>query len=144
MCNCDMADSPSAFRSTVRTARKTHRCVECRREITQGDRYEFASGVWDGSPSSFKTCLRCVLLRAAHVKADEAVQAEEFERRGHRGWVEPCRPAFGEVIATIGECARDGRSYIGHIRRARRELAAHPVVAALLAGEGASGGEEQP
>jgi len=44
-------------------ARKEHHCIECRETIAAGTRYEYASGIWDGSASSFKTCLDCVEIR---------------------------------------------------------------------------------
>lgn len=56
-------NGPSCSSSTVRTARKDHRCCECREIIGKGQRYEYLSGVWDGSPASFKTCLSCVEIR---------------------------------------------------------------------------------
>jgi len=46
-----------------RTARKEHQCYECREVIPIGAIYEYASGVWDRQPSSYKTCLSCVEIR---------------------------------------------------------------------------------
>ena len=54
---------PSCSTTKVRTARKEHCCVECRETIAAGTKYEYASGVWDGMPDSFKTCLSCVEIR---------------------------------------------------------------------------------
>lgn len=56
-------DTRECSTSTVRTARKDHRCYECHEVIPKGSRYEYASGIWDGSPSAFKTCLSCVEIR---------------------------------------------------------------------------------
>jgi len=56
-------DGPSCFRSGMRRARKSHYCGECREEIPTGVQYEYASGVWDGYPGSYKTCLSCVEIR---------------------------------------------------------------------------------
>lgn len=56
-------ESATCSRDVVRTARKEHVCCECRDTIKPGDRYEYASGVWDGWPSSYKTCLSCVEIR---------------------------------------------------------------------------------
>lgn len=53
----------SCSSTTIRKARKDHRCVECRETIKAGDRYEFVSGVWDGEPAAYKTCLSCVEIR---------------------------------------------------------------------------------
>lgn len=70
MCGCD--DPPDVYRETVRRARKPHRCCECSRTIAAGERYQYASGVWDGRGDAFKTCIRCAALRRAVVEVDEA------------------------------------------------------------------------
>lgn len=57
------SDGPSCFTSVTPKARKEHVCDECREKIPVGDRYEKASGIWDGRPDSFKTCLACVDVR---------------------------------------------------------------------------------
>ncbi len=54
---------PSCSTQVVRTARKEHRCCECREVIPVGVRYEFFSGIWDGYADSHKTCLSCVEIR---------------------------------------------------------------------------------
>lgn len=56
-------DTMACSRSVTRTARKEHRCYECRETIVPGQKYEYCSGIWDGSPSAFKTCLSCVEIR---------------------------------------------------------------------------------
>lgn len=45
------------------TARKKHRCIECSRTIEYGEKYEYTFGVWDGSPSVYKTCEDCLSVR---------------------------------------------------------------------------------
>lgn len=64
-CPLSSNDSDAAWcqRVIVRTARKTHTCVECYEVIAVGSRYEYISGIWDGSPASFKTCSSCVEIR---------------------------------------------------------------------------------
>lgn len=59
----DEGDAASCHTESTRTARKEHRCCECREAILKGARYEYQSGIWDGEPSSFKTCLSCVEIR---------------------------------------------------------------------------------
>lgn len=49
-------------KSTVK-ATKNHRCLECGETIPKGSKYERVKGVWDGSWSTFKTCLSCVEIR---------------------------------------------------------------------------------
>lgn len=55
--------SADAFAAKVRRARKAHVCFECREAIAPGDKYEYASGVWDGEPRAYKSCLSCVEIR---------------------------------------------------------------------------------
>lgn len=64
-CICLMDDDPgpSLHREALPTARKPHRCGECRRKIQRGERYERVSGVWEGGWSTFKTCLDCRSVR---------------------------------------------------------------------------------
>lgn len=56
-------DAPSCFSSSTRKARKQHRCYECGDDITPGTTYEHVSGIWDGNPGAYKTCLSCVEIR---------------------------------------------------------------------------------
>lgn len=57
-----MSEMPSAFNETWRTARKEHWCCECHHLIQAGERYHYASGVWDGEGRSFKQCQDCAEL----------------------------------------------------------------------------------
>ena len=59
--------TPSAFTEKERKARKPHKCCECGHEITVGEKYQYVSGIWDGEPDSYKTCLSCVTLRGNYV-----------------------------------------------------------------------------
>lgn len=56
-------DPPSAFKEQVRRARKPHTCCECGETIPARAQYEHASGIWDGRPDVYKTCLSCVEIR---------------------------------------------------------------------------------
>ncbi len=60
-CYCDY-DQPSFYNSAIVTARKPHKCEECRNIIQPGDKYERATGKWD-YVDTFKTCSHCVDLR---------------------------------------------------------------------------------
>lgn len=62
--DCEM---PQAFNQERRTARKQHSCCECHQPINVGTEYEHCSGIWDGTPDSFKTCLSCVEIREDYV-----------------------------------------------------------------------------
>lgn len=127
LCDCDTFDAPEAFHCVWRKARKEHRCCECRHVILAGAIYEYASGIWDGSPNSYKTCDRCVRLREAHIQAEK--ESSEEERLAgplhQRTWIDPpCTPVFGQLISMIGECCREDRRYVTHFRRAWRVLCA--------------------
>lgn len=56
-------EGPSCYSTCVRRARKDHTCSECRSTIARGEKYNYDSGIWDGRPDSFKTCLLCVEIR---------------------------------------------------------------------------------
>lgn len=60
-----MGDGEAASVASARiiTARKPQVCCECGDPIRPGDRYEFVSGCWDGTWSSFRTCLVCHEIR---------------------------------------------------------------------------------
>lgn len=71
---------PSARIVKIRKARKLHICCECRGSIVPGEAYEYFSGVWDGNPDSFKTCLACSELRDTLV--EEHIFGELFKAIG--------------------------------------------------------------
>lgn len=60
MCDCER---PSCYTKTTPRARKRHQCCECRGWIDVGEQYQYISGIWDGSGSSYKTCPQCAALR---------------------------------------------------------------------------------
>ncbi len=62
-CYCDYGDAPEFYISTRRTARKTHRCEECRCFILPGEKYENVTAKWEGDVSGVKTCAHCLALR---------------------------------------------------------------------------------
>jgi hypothetical protein len=64
-CDCSYdGDFDNTLESEVmRTARRTHKCGECGRDIHRGERYEVASVLSDGSWSTYKTCLGCTRIR---------------------------------------------------------------------------------
>ena len=60
-CSCD--STGAAFETTsIRRARKQHRCCECGEPIEPGDTYQIVEGMWEGDFATFKTCERCVEL----------------------------------------------------------------------------------
>ena len=89
-CVCDY-EQPIWSSQRILTARKPHRCEECRRAIQPGERYEYCAGMWQrGTVERFKVCSRCLALRE-YVK--EAV---------------PCLCwAYGNIIDDCIEAARE-------------------------------------
>ena len=69
MCPCecievtDCGEGPTVFVSKYRVARKSHKCHECGRSIVTGEKYLYESGIWEGVPKGFKTCVDCESLR---------------------------------------------------------------------------------
>lgn len=56
-------DPATVVSQRVIRARKPQTCCECLSPIKPGDEYEFVSGCWDGSWSSYRTCLVCREIR---------------------------------------------------------------------------------
>ncbi len=97
---CDY-DEPSVCNTRVRTARKQHKCCECRWVIEPGDKYEYTSGVWDGEGMSFKTCLSCVEWKdALMAHRREEIHAEN-KRFGYSLGGHACYPVFGGLVEEI-------------------------------------------
>ncbi len=66
----NMCELPSVYGCDRPTARKDHKCCECRGTILAGEKYHKHHGIWDGSASTFKVCEDCESLRA-EVDKDE-------------------------------------------------------------------------
>lgn len=65
-CSIDPWDGdqgPEAFICKAPKARKEHQCHECGRIITTGETYRCESGIWDGRPERYKTCMDCASVR---------------------------------------------------------------------------------
>lgn len=56
-------DGPEFVSVADRKARKVHTCGECGEPIPRGQRYEVATGKWDGDFSTHKTCTVCRAIR---------------------------------------------------------------------------------
>jgi hypothetical protein len=61
----DEYDEGGFERAVMRTARKAHRCVECRETIQPGQRYEYFTSKNEGHIFTKKTCAVCAEIRAA-------------------------------------------------------------------------------
>ena len=60
-CSCEIDvgidDGCPDFTSTkMFTAKKDHKCIECKGVIKKGEQYEKTVGKWDGNFDTFKTC----------------------------------------------------------------------------------------
>jgi hypothetical protein len=63
-CPLDGGDEgPSCSTTKIVTARKPYTCCECHEPIPQNQKYEYFTGIWDGSPSMYRTCLSCAEIR---------------------------------------------------------------------------------
>jgi hypothetical protein len=61
MCDCDH-EHPSVGHQERPTARKRHKCCECRGWIEPGETYTKTWGVWEGDAQTFKQCRDCIDL----------------------------------------------------------------------------------
>lgn len=95
-------DMPSCYTERLRTARKVHKCSECANEIRSGEKYRYDSGIWDGHPHTYKTCMSCVRIRewlGGEMKAERLYPNEHVDECG--AWVfgelaEACYEAYAE------------------------------------------------
>jgi hypothetical protein len=65
-CACVLVDVyglAEVYRSSMRKARKAHKCSECHQAIAIGERYEYVFGVWNGVWNTYKTCPDCLEVR---------------------------------------------------------------------------------
>jgi len=85
MCEC-----PVMYEEHICAARKPHRCCECGAQIKKGERYQSASGMWDGHFARFSTCLPCADIRQELVKHADVFDCCEL-------------PAFGELREYLAE-----------------------------------------
>ena len=62
-CECYDGEAPSVFKQRIVTARKPHKCCECKDVIPKGTKYERITGLWDGKWDEFKMCIGCSRIR---------------------------------------------------------------------------------
>lgn len=75
-----IGEAPSAFRTLQRKAAKEHQCCECRNTIQKGETYQHSSGVWDGTPDSYKQCINCHDIMSAVSANSECDEMPCFEQ----------------------------------------------------------------
>jgi hypothetical protein len=95
---------PEFYSLTMPVARKQHKCSECRCAIPAGQKYESASGKWDGMFQQFKTCQRCIDLRA-YMKAHVPCFCFSYENM------------LGDAIDTAREWKHEAPGLLFHVYR---------------------------
>lgn len=88
---CFNSVQPRVYEEYMRTAKKTHRCCECRLPIHPGERYQDVFGVWDGEADQFKTCSTCLWFRERLVSHELEVGCSVYESY----------PGFGELWEAV-------------------------------------------
>jgi hypothetical protein len=66
VCDIEVDDVCLVLHDEERTARKEHRCKECRETISPGEKYTHEATVFDGRMESIKTCIGCRRIRDEH------------------------------------------------------------------------------
>lgn len=107
-CGCiyvDVDTPPSFHHEKMVRAMKEHRCCECGRTITPGERYEKVAGVWDGEFNTYKTCDDCLSIRDSffcdgwgYTSIYEHLYQHICDMKGRIG---------EECILSLTPCARD-------------------------------------
>lgn len=86
-----MNELPSVCVSVKRKARKPHTCFGCGVEIKKGNLYSYTSGIWEGSPQSFKHCKDCEKIITNYKLMDSSLDdcdGPALERWGVLCWIE--------------------------------------------------------
>lgn len=78
---------PEAFYTRPVKARKVHKCCECKETISVGDEYQYSSGIWDGSPDSFRQCLKCYVVIQAAADSSQFGEDESPSFGNLKGWL---------------------------------------------------------
>ena len=94
-CSCNISidhdGGADCCHEKIRKARKRHRCCECYRDILPGEYYEYVSGIWDGTPDDYKTCLDCKSVKDAFFDSYIFTNLWEdfYESMSECGWQVP-------------------------------------------------------
>ncbi len=104
------AELSTISKATTPTARKPHKCFECRGEIAPGEKYHLFTGLWDGKWSSFKTCADC-----------EDLRGDVCDGLDQDDW-----PAFGELYLDVFESRHSLTEWVTRYMDTRRKRNAPP------------------
>ena len=92
-CSCDIDvdhdGGPVCHKEKIRKAKKPHLCCECGLPIKSGDHYLYESGIWDGTPQEYKTCLDCKSIRDVFFRSWVYTQIWDYFCEEFKGLVVP-------------------------------------------------------
>lgn len=86
----------SVYNETFPTARKEHKCTECRRIIQPKEKYKNIWGVWEGDSRTYKICSHCSVATDLLVRECDGfllgdVLEDLREHRRHYDWSRDAR-----------------------------------------------------
>ncbi len=84
MCMVDDGDRAEFYSARYQRARAEYKCVECRRQITIGERYRYAVSKYEGQIDIYRTCAHCAI-------------AEDWLGVHCHGWI------FGEIEEDLAQ-----------------------------------------
>lgn len=87
---CDLQE-PRVWDDHTVTARKVHRCDDCREDISKGERYVAASGLYEDGWESFKFHVECRTWAAAYQTWHKAY------------WGDDCGAPLGRLVEYLWE-----------------------------------------
>ena len=90
------------YKEVEYTARKSHICGECDKEILKGEKYRYIAGKWDYNFSDFKMCLNC--------EYDWQIILEIFEENGEDAVI-----VLGLLREAVEDACAEGFLNEGHL-----------------------------
>lgn len=63
MCRIDETERPTVSTTFSFTARKQHKCCECNRTISPGEKYLSTKNLYEGHWDTFRTCSHCAVAQ---------------------------------------------------------------------------------
>ena len=102
--HCDIEDYCTMLNVTRPKARKEHKCHECKRIISTGEKYLSETTLCEGKVETWKTCADCESIRK-HLFAEGFYYGEiKFMLREH---VRDCSGEMSEsILSALTPCAR--------------------------------------
>ncbi len=119
MCDLDDENGPTASKEVWQNARKPHKCHACKETIRVGDRYHVLSGIWDGTPRSFKHCARCWTM------LEELPEGAQLDLNCGQIWESPPDHIAALAFALPGEINESSPVYM--LKDARPSWSGHGI-----------------